>query len=149
MDKLKIWLERNEINYKIATYGAQYFSGDLDILFEGVQIQLNIIADRRAAYETERKVCAYMKRYGYKAIFESSGMYSGYISICIVRGDDFDRLAHYDEFMRASVAECEKLIHFYHVRDGREPETLNNELNAIMARYETEYRQSLTESLTA
>lgn len=145
MNKLKKYLDKNEIKYTPAKFGANYFyDSNLDLHFDGIEIVFGYDTpeESRKSAQARRKIEKYINRYGYEII--RSGGNPGYQFIFIMRCDEWQALKDYDIFADQSRERCQEHIHFMH--EYYTPETMpnyNDDLKGIMKFYEEEYKAFL------
>ena len=142
MKKLYAYLEKQGIEFRKVTYGANYFYNAPALHFEGVTITFSYFTsdDRTTSAKHAQIIEKYCKRYGYE-IFNRGG-FPGVQYIHIMRADEKRALSFYESFAKKSADACAME---YHIRRemGLDCSDINESYKGIMEFYGEEYTSEL------
>lgn len=140
MKKITSWLERKGYPYRPTSYGGRYFH-NVSCSVNAVLIELdrdNYLYPTKA----EQDIFKYCKKYGYEVISSGYNLYCTWYGI--VKAEDAPTIRSYWDITAASVAECEIIMHNYHMNGiyNSHHAQLEKELRQVMDRYESDYIRS-------
>lgn len=137
MEKLKKYLNKNEIKHEPATFGSSYFYNAPPILYEGAFVTIDYRdARKRRIFEK------YAARYNYEIINRSRVRYDFSVVYTVVTAADHHAAALYYEYQKKSVSEFEQMQHAEYTRGNYD---IEQQTRAIMAKYESQYLAALQE----
>ena len=147
MNKFKAWLDKKGYPYRPTSYGGRYFH-NVSCSVNAVLIELdrdNFLYPTKA----EQDIFKYCKKYGYEVISSGYNLYCTWYGI--VKAEDAPTIKSYWDITSASVAECEIIMHNYHLNGiyNSHHAQLEKELRQVMDRYENIYIKSCFHVLAA
>ena len=148
MHKLFKWLLKNNYDYTLQACGGSYFynAPGLHIDAASVEISGPDISDVR---NKQRRLESYVNRYNYTILHDNRlacdcyGVY--HKTLLIISNNGAAALEKYNLFHSSASADCELLIHKYHIEGiyKTHHEQLEQELRGIMDYYGSLYNQAL------
>lgn len=130
MNRFENYLQENCDNFRVETYGANYF--------DTVKMAVNgycVSFENRYPAERFFKACG---RFGYSVL--NSGGCPGSYWFHLLKKDHVSELLQIMEYENQSVSECEKEMHESYILHGAGGDPgLNERLKNIMAYWENEY----------
>ena len=154
MKNLYRWLKNHNITYKTNTCTNNYFYNAAAVSIETAEIEISTTELKELALQA-KALEKYLSKYNYHIYIDARlqrdiyGVYHKYYHV--TSDTNAATLEKYSFFSDAAAAECELLIHEYHIKGIHESQSqqLNNELRAIMNKYGTLYNQSLLHIVAA
>lgn len=148
MNKLYNWLMKNDYSYKVEACGGSYFynAPGCHVVAAAVDI---VGPDLNEVRTRQNKLEKYLYRYNYVILHDnrlSCDCFNNYHKyFLIVSTDGAAAIEQFEIFHGAAAADCELLIHKYHVEGIYESnhEELEKALRGIMDYYGSLYNQSL------
>ena len=142
--KLYKYLDKIGAGYEVHEYGCKYFYNVAPVLGDMAIVTFDYTgsaADIMKELQRKKMIDNYCRRYGY-IIFGSAGVL-GESWVWITNKKLFDDVGYMWEFVRRSVAACEKLNHLYLTGQTtiKSDAELNNKMRAIMDRFGREYKR--------
>lgn len=144
MNKLYKYLDKIGAEYKREKIGYKYFYNVAPLVRDAAIVVFEYEGgpDRvRGVIDQREKLMKYCKRYGYK-IYNSGG-WLGCSWYCIASSSDYEAVQYMGDFVRRSVAACEKLNHLYLSGQTNisSDSDLNSKMKCIMDRFGREYKR--------
>lgn len=148
MNRLFSWLIKNNYTYEVKACGGSYFYNAPGCHIEAAAVDI-VGPDLNEVRARQNRLEKYINRYGYYILFDnrlSCDRFNNYNkSFLIVSVDGAAALEQFEIFHGAAAADCELLIHKYHIEGiyHSKHEELEQSLRGIMDYYGSLYNQSL------